>query len=160
MSKRTVLLPLLLGVVLFSACGQEKRSAAQPAATPSAFGVYTREVTEADIARTMADRNDAPGFEPAPAGPWRLTIASGTGVDAIKVTDPAGMTIAMDGEVDGEELRMIAYSSPEKGVFCDQAIAAVAKYSLEVGDGEVTLAPTEEECADRDSVLTGTWKKG
>lgn len=159
MSKRTVLLLLLLGLV-FTACGQDERPPARPAAAPSAFGVYTREVTKADIARTMADRNDPPGFEPAPAGLWRLTIALGTGIDVIKVTDPAGMTIAMDGKVDGEELRMIAYRSPEKGVFCDEAIAVVAKYSLKASDGEVTLAPTEEECADRDSILTGTWKKG
>jgi hypothetical protein len=157
MTKRTV--PLLLALVL-PACGGDDRSPAQPASTPSAFGVYTREVSKADIERTLANRNDSPGFEPAPPGPWRLTLAPGKGIDVIKVTDPAGMTIVMDGKLDGDELRMLAYSSPEKGVFCDQAIVATAKYSLDAGDGEVTLAPIEEECADRDSILTGTWKKG
>ncbi len=157
MSKRIL---LLLSLVV-CACGEDEPTpAAKPASTPSAFGVYVRDVSKADFERTMSMRNDPPGFEPAPPGRWRLTIAPGEGIDVVKVTDPAGMTIVMDGKVDGDELRMVAYSAPEKGAFCDQAIAAQAKYSLEVRDGALTLAPTAEECADRDSVLTGTWTKG
>jgi hypothetical protein len=151
-----------LTAVCLGACGDDNEPAAvQATATPSpAFGVYTREVTEADIERTMDARNDAPGFEPAPAGRWQLTLAPGKGVDVVKVTDPEGLTIEMDAKVDGDELRLVAYSAPEKGAFCDPAIAAQAKYELTVQDSAIALKPSADECADRDSVLTGTWTKG
>ena len=161
MNNRT-LLSAALSALCLVACGDDDAPIATEAtATPSAaFGVYTRDVTEADIKRTLNARHDAPGFEPAPAGRWQLTIAPGKGIDAIKVTDPEGFTIAMDGKVDGDELRLAAYSAPEKGAFCDPAISAVATYELDVQDPEIALKPTADECADRDAVLTGTWKKG
>ena len=145
----------------FAACGNDEQPSETPATAPSpAFGVYTREVTEADLERTAENRHDAPGFEPAPTGRWQLTLAPGQGVDVVKVTDPEGLTIEMDGKVDGDQLRLVAYSAPERGAFCDQAIPVLARYSLEVEGGALSLAPSEEQCADRDSVLTGTWKKG
>ena len=161
MKTRTLPITVLTALCL-AACGDDNEPAAVEAtATPSpAFGVYTREVTEADIERTTDARNDAPGFEPAPAGRWQLTIAPGDGVDVVKATDPEGLTIEMDAKVDGDELRLVAYSAPEKGVFCDQAIAALAKYELTVQDSAIALKPSAEKCADRDSVLTGTWTKG
>ena len=84
------------------------------AASPSpAFGVYTREVSKADIERTMDARNDAPGFELAPTGRFQLTIApgDGDGFDVAKVIDPEGFTIEMDARVEDDELRLIAYSA-------------------------------------------------
>jgi hypothetical protein len=161
MKTRTLSITVLTALCL-AACGEDKETAAVEAtATPSpAFGVYTREVTGADIERTMDARNDAPGFEPAPTGRWQLTIAPDDGVDVVKVTDPEGFTIEMDARVDGDELRLVAYSAPEKGAFCDQAIAAQAKYELSVQDSAIALKPSADECADRDSVLTGTWTKG
>ena len=161
MKPATLLITVLIAFVVV-ACGDDDEPAAVEAtATPSpAFGVYTREVTEADIERTMDARNDAAGFEPAPAGRWQLTIAPGAGVDVVKVTDPEGFTIEMDARVDGNQLRLVAYSAPEKGTFCDQAIAANAKYELSMQDSEIALKPSADECADRDSVLTGTWTRG
>ena len=161
MKNRTFLISAVTAVC-FAACGDDGDPAAVEATTaPSpAFGVYTREVTKADLERTMDARNDPPGFEPSPTGRFQLTIAPGEGVDVIKVTDPSGLTVEMDGKVDGDELRLVAYSAPEKGAFCDPAISAVAEYELDVQDPEIALKPTAEECADRDSVLTGTWKKG
>ena len=159
--KNHSLLIVVLTALSLAACGGDDESAAGTKTTPSpAFGVYTREVTKADIARTMDARSDAPGFEPAPTGRFQLTIAPGDGFDVVKVTDPEGLTIEMDAKVDGDELRLVAYSAPEKGAFCDQAFAAQAKYELTVEDSAIALEPTAEECADRDSVLTGTWKKG
>jgi hypothetical protein len=145
-----------------AACGNESEpTAAKATATPSAvYGVYSREVTEADIERTMQARNDAPGFEASPTGRYQLTLAPGKGVDVIKVTAPEGLTIAMDAKVNDGELRLVAYSAPEQGAFCDQAISAQAQYALTAKGGAIELAPTSDECADRDSVLTGTWKKG
>ena len=161
MKTRTSLITVLTALCL-AACGDDNEPAAVKAtATPSpAFGVYTRAITRADIERTMDARNDAPGFEPAPTGRWQLTIAPGDGFDVVKATDPEGLTIAMDAKVDGDELRLVAYSAPEQGAFCDQAIAAQAKYELTVQDSAITLKPSADECADRDSVLTGTWAKG
>lgn len=161
MSKRTLL--ILSAAVALVACGDDEPATKKPAAaaeTPAAYGVYTREVTDADIERTMDERNDAPGFEPAPAGRWQLSLVQGKGVDVVKVTDPEGMTIEMDAKVDGAELRLVAYAAPEKGAFCDPAIAAQARYTLAERDGAIVLAAGEDECADRDSVLTGTWRKG
>ena len=161
MKTRTLPITVLTALCL-AACGNDNEPAAVKAtATPSpAFGVYTRKVTRADIKRTMDARNDAPGFEPAPTGRWQLTIAPGNGVDIVKATDPEGLTIEMDANVDGAEVRLIAYSAPEKGAFCDQAIAAQANYELIVQDSAIALKPSADECADRDSVLTGTWTKG
>ena len=151
----------VLAAVCLTACGTNDKPAVEATATPSAaFGVYTREVTRADIQRTMDARNDVPGFEPAPTGRFQLTIAPGDRVDVVKVTDPEGLTIEMDARLDGDELRLVAYSAPEKGAFCDQAIAAHAKYELTVQDSAIALNPSADECADRDSVLTGTWAKG
>jgi hypothetical protein len=149
-----------LGLV---ACGNEDApTAAKATATPSAvYGVYSREVTEADFERTMQARNDAPGFEPSPIGRYQLTLAPGKGVDVFKVSAPeGGLTIAMDAKVDDGELRLVAYSAPEQGAFCDQAITAQAQYALTAHGSAIELTPTSDECADRDSVLTGTWKKG
>jgi hypothetical protein len=160
--KTTTVLITVLTALCLAACGDDDEpAAAEATATPSpAFGVYTREVTDADIERTMEARNDAGGFEPAPSGRWQLTIAPGAGVDVVKVTDPEGFTIEMDARVDGNQLRLVAYSAPEKGAFCDQAIAASAKYELAVRDSAIALKPSADECADRDSVLTGTWTRG
>ena len=162
MNNRT-LLSLALSALCLAACGDDDAPTAstEATATPSAaFGGYTRDVTEADIERTMDARNDAAGFEPAPTGRWQLTIVPGKALDVVKATDPDGFTIEMDGKVDGDELRLIAYSAPEKGAFCDQAIPALASYELDVQDSAIALKPRADECADRDSVLTGTWKKG
>ena len=164
MTNRTFL-TIALAALSLNACGDDKSppAAAEGTRTPApsaGFGVFTREVTEADMERTKAARNDAPGFEPAPTGRWQLTIAPGEGVDVVKVTDPEGFTIEMDGKVDGDELRLVAYSAPEKGAFCDQAISAQAAYAMTVQDAAIALEPTSDECADRDSVLTGTWEKG
>ena len=169
MKNRTLLtstITLAVAAAGFTACGGDDEpgsaAAAKATATPSspAFGVYSREVTEDDLDRTMRDRNDAPGFEPSPTGRYQLTLAPGEGIDLVKVTGPDGLTIEMDAKVDGPELRLVSYAAPERGAFCDQAIAAQAKYTLTVRDDALSLAPTQDECADRDSVLTGTWEKG
>jgi hypothetical protein len=161
MRNRTLLTTVATALCL-AACGDDNEPATVKAtATPSAaFGVYTREITEADIERTMHARNDAPGFEPASTGRWQLTIAPGEGVDVVKVTDPEGLTIEMDARVEEDELRLVAYAAPEKGAFCDQAIAAQARYALTVQDSAIALKRSADECADRDSVLTGTWTTG
>lgn len=166
MSKRTLITLTVAGLAL-GACGDDDKSAAkapanatETAAAAGTYGVYTREVTKTDIERTMARRNDAPGFEPAPAGRYQLTIAQGDGADIVKVSDPEGFSIEMDAKVDGDALRLVSYVAPEQGAFCDPAIAANASYTLAEQDGAIALEAAEDECADRDSVLTGTWKKG
>ena len=163
MTNRT-LLTITAAALGLAACGGDDKPAettAKATATPApVYGVYTREVTRADIERTMSARNDAPGFEPSPTGRYQLTVAPGEGIDVVKVTDPKGLTIAMDAKVDGDELRLLSYVAPEQGAYCDQAISAQAKYALSVEDGSIGLEPTSDECADRDSVLTGTWEKG
>ena len=153
---------ILAAAILGAGCGNDDAAepASETAAPASVFGVYTREVTEADIARTAGARSDAPGFEPAPAGRYQLTVAEGEGVDVVKVTDPSGFTVEMDAGVDARELRIVSYAAPEKGAFCDQSVTAQAKYSLVPEEGGLALEPESEECADRDSVLTGTWEKG
>ena len=163
MTRRSVLL-LSAAALAVGACGDDgdPTAAGKPdttAAPSKAYGVYTREVAKADIERTMKMRHHPPGFEPPPAGRYQMTLARGKGFDVVKITDPNGFVIAMDSKLDGDELRFVAYAAPEVGVFCDASISAQARYALTPSDEAVKLAPTQDECADRDSVLTGTWRR-
>jgi hypothetical protein len=132
--------------------------AAQTSAAP--YGLYVRTVTKQDIARTAKRRDEhGPNQSTPGTGRYRLVIAKGAGQDVIKVTGPDGFTIGMDMDVDPGSLRLTSYVDPAKGAFCGPEIAAQASYAFKVAASSLQLQPHDDPCADRDSIVTGTWSK-
>lgn len=133
-------------------------SAAEASATP--YGLYVRTVTRRDIARTAKLRDEhGPNQSTPSAGRYRLVIAKGTGQDVIKVTGPDGFTIDMDMNVVPGALKLTSYVDPTRASFCGPEIAAQTTYTFRAASSSLRLAPNEDPCADRDSLLTGTWSK-
>jgi hypothetical protein len=135
-------------------------TAADAAKAP--YGLYVRNVTKQDIARTAASRDEHGPDQSAPsAGRYRLVIAKGAAQDVIKVTGPDGFTIDMDLTVSAGDLRLTSYVDPSRASFCGPEVPAPATYAFEVAQSSLSLRPkTADGCADRDSTLTGTWSKG
>jgi hypothetical protein len=166
MTSTRILIPLAL--VAVAGCGSDdgaNPTAKAPAAAVSSapYGSYLRQVTKADIQRTNARRDEHGPYQSPPSpGRGRLVIARGSGgFDIIKVSDTSGFTIAMDVKATAGRLDFVSYVDPTKGSFCGPEIPAQAKYEFtKRNDGSLALQPVgTDPCADRDSTLTGTWKK-
>jgi hypothetical protein len=175
MTNRTLptLIVMVSLLVLMAGCGddddaassgaQEDAATAAPAEGPKPpYGTYARPVTKRDIARTAAIRNEyGPNQETPPSGTYRLVIAKGAGQDVLKASDPSGFTIAQDITVDGGQIRLTSYVDPSVGAFCGPEIPAQAQYAFAVDGSSLGLSPDPDDpCADRDSILTGTWRQG
>jgi hypothetical protein len=120
---------------------------AEAAAAP--FGEYEREVTQADLDRTAETR--PAGSESPPPGTYRLTLSEGN----IIVVDPDGFSISQELTVTRDALKIERYIG--EGFFCPDDSASSYGWKL---DGEkLILAPGKDDCADRDSILTGSWTK-
>lgn len=169
MTNRTVSTLIALSVAAsLGACGSDDgeatkppaRSTAEPAAA-APYGTYVRAVSKADIKRTAAIRDvHGPKQHTPPAGEYRLVIAKGAGQDVLKVSDPEEFTVAMDLIAEADLLRLTTYVDPAKASFCGPEIPAPARYAFEASGSELVLEPKiDDACADRDSILTGTWKK-
>lgn len=119
-------------------------------------------MTDADLARTADTRDEhGPNQEQPPAGQYRLVIAKGASQDVLKATDPEDFTVAMDVSSDASVLRLTSYVDPSVASFCGPEIPMQASYSFQANESELVLKPrADDPCADRDSILTGTWKKG
>jgi hypothetical protein len=162
----------LAATIVVAACGGDdeqapsttKAAATKPAGSSAAgvYGTYHRRVTRADIARTTSHRDESgPNQETIPAGLYRLTIARGTGQDVLKAADPTDFVIAMDITLDGSGvLRATSYVDPSQGAFCGPQIPAPARYAYVSRNGELELHANADPCADRDSILTGVWRRG
>ncbi|HEY6694768.1 MAG TPA: hypothetical protein VI006_18090 [Solirubrobacteraceae bacterium] len=172
MTNRTIPIILAASAALAAGCGSgddPESNAAKPAATAAAkiaapYGTYVREVNKADLARTDDHRDESgPHQSLPPVGEYRLVIAQGAGQDVIKVTDSSDepTTIAMDLTAEDGLLRLTSYVNPDVGAFCGPEIAAPARYTFEASGSTLALEPSRPDlCADRDSILTGTWTKG
>jgi hypothetical protein len=164
------LAPIIIAATVAAAgCGgnADKPTSATPATTSAVarapYGLYVRTVSKHDIART-AKLRDEHGVNPSesapPAGRYRLVIAKGGAQDVIKVTDPAGFTVDMDMNIKPGSLHMTSYVNPARSAFCGPEVPEQAAYSFRSAGDSLTLRPqTTDECADRDSLLTGTWDK-
>ena len=86
-------------------------------------------------------------------------IAKGAAQDVIKVTGPDGFTIDMDMNVAPGSLRLTSYVDPSRASFCGPEVPAPATYTFKSAASSLQLAPDGDPCADRDSMLTGTWSK-
>jgi hypothetical protein len=145
-----------------STSGAAATAAATPSGPPKAvYGTYERRVTRADLERTASIRDESgPNQELPLAGIYRLTIARGTSQDALKATDPEQFVVGMDVALDASGgLRATSYIDPAQGAFCGPQIPAPADYSYVARGGQLELHAKKDPCADRDSILTGVWKR-
>ena len=55
--------------------------------------------------------------------------------------------------------RVGAYQRPERGSFCGPDVPQTASYKWKLSGDDLTLEATQDACADRDSSLTGVWKR-
>jgi hypothetical protein len=135
-------------------------TAAAAAALPTDLqGTWTRKVTQKDIDRTADHRNEAGPNQDAPKpGPAQLVIQPGD----MQTTDQnAQFTVDQDFKATNDgKLAILGYQHPERGAFCSPSIPQNADYTWKVSGGELVLDATADPCADRDSTLTGTWKRG
>jgi hypothetical protein len=160
---------IVAAALVAGGCGSSKSnddkpaSTGSPAATQSAaapYGLYVRTMTKQDVARTAGRRDEhGPKESAPPTGRYRLVIARGAAQDVIKVTDPSGFTIDMDMSVVPGSMRLTSYVDPNRAAFCGPEVPAPATYSFEASSSSLRLAPNGDPCADRDSMLTGTWSK-
>ena len=133
-------------------------SAAHPSAAP--YGLYVRSVTKQDIARTAKFRDEhGPNQSTPGTGRYRLVIAKGAAQDVIKLTGPDGFTIDMDMNVVPGTLHLTSYVDPSRASFCGPEVPAAATYTFKAAASSLELHPNDDPCADRDSMLTGTWSK-
>jgi hypothetical protein len=158
----------LAAALVVAGCGggnDKPTTSGSPPATSAntPYGLYVRTVTKQDIARTAKLRDEhgvnATAAAP-PTGRYRLVIAKGAGQDVIKVTDPTGFTVDQDMDVAPGVLRITSYVDPAKAVFCGVEVPAQATYRFRAAGSSLRLQPrSADPCADRDSMLTGTWSK-
>jgi hypothetical protein len=158
-------IPALLVVAAFVAgCGSDD---AEPSATPpgeqttsspSLAGTYERQLTRADVARTADLRDESGAAQETPKpGPLELTLKTGT----LSLTDvKAGLTIRQDFSATSDgALRIGAYQAPEEASFCGPEISQTASYTWEKSGDVLILKADQDECADRDSILSGEWRR-
>jgi hypothetical protein len=160
--------------ILATGCGAPRKSAGattasqltgtQAAGTASAFrllaGNYERRVSRADIARTAAFRHEAGPDQQRPGpGPGRLIVTNSriTYIDPhatppLQIEEDATATL-------GGGLTINGYVHPDQGSFCGPEIPQNATYTWSVHADVLTLRAVRDRCADRDSILTGAWKR-
>jgi len=133
----------LLVLALGAGCG----SGADAPTTTTAGGVTT---SAPNLAGTYERR--------LRAGPLELTLDRGT----MTMTDPdAGVSIRQDFSATSDgAFRIGAYQAPEQGSFCGPDVSQTASYTWQRAGDVLTLRAVQDECADRDSILTGAWRRG
>jgi hypothetical protein len=157
---------ILVAALVAGGCGggnDDKPASSGSSATEAAkapYGLYVRTVTKRDIARTAKFRDEHGPDQSTPSpGRYRLVIARGAAQDVIKLTGPDGFTIDMDMNVAAGDLRLTSYVDPNRASFCGPEVPAAATYSFRAAATSLQLRPKGDPCADRDSMLTGSWAK-
>jgi hypothetical protein len=159
--------------LIATGCGSGDDKPARPAAPPAAAttppaasvptgiaGTYDRRVTSADIKRTAATRNESGNAQEAPEpGPVRLVIGSSGAMRFLDMGVSPPFAIDQNVSATADRLAIDGYAHPEKGSFCGPEIAQNASYGLKLDAGILTLKALDDPCADRDSLLTGAWKR-
>jgi hypothetical protein len=152
---------------LAGGCGSDDDDGAGPAtrtaangsssATSSVTGRYARTLTRADIERTDQLRQEGAGQSKPEPGPLELTLTEGT----LEMTDRhADVTILQDFSATSDgAFRIGAYQRPEEGSFCGPDVPQAASYAWSLDGDVLTLTAKEDRCADRDSILSGSWER-
>jgi hypothetical protein len=163
--RTTSIIGLVLVAAAATACGGSSdasssaasaASTAAPAATGGAAGTYTRQMTAGDIARTDSFRQEgANQTTPAP-GALTLKLAKGT----VSVTDDTGFEVAELSKLgDDASLEIQSYVDPTKASFCGPDAPQNASYTWKLDGDTLILSPVEDRCADRNSMLAGSWSR-
>lgn len=123
-------------------------------------GTYERRVTQADIDRTSKLRNDAGPNQQAPTpGPARLVVNSAV-IRFIDLGAKPPLTIDQNvSATPSGQLTIDGYAHPDQGSFCGPEIPMNASYTWALRGSVLTLKAHTDRCADRDSSLTGAWKR-
>ncbi len=164
------ILPLALASLAFAGCGSDDdaavttetktTAAAAAAAPPSLAGTYERTVTRADIERTARIRDESgPNQEEPEPGSVRLTITASQMTALVNLATESSFEITQNISSSAGKLRVDGYLHPERGSFCGPEIPQNASYSWSTAGDVLTLKAVDDPCADRDSTLTGTWKR-
>lgn len=138
--------------------GKRPQATATTTATSDLVGEYRRTLTAADVERTDDARQEAgPNQERPEPGPLALELRDGT----LKFVDlSAKVTVLQDFSATSDgAFRIGAYQRPDEGSFCGPDIAQTAAYTWKLAGDVLTLAAKQDRCADRDSVLSGEWKR-
>ena len=163
----TARIPAFLALAALAAgagCGSDDdgSTATSPAAvTTSAAdlaGTYERRLTHADIDRTDALRDESARGQGQPEpGPLKLALADGT----LTMTDVgAGVTIRQDFSATSDgAFRIGAYQAPDQGSFCGPDVPQTAAYTWKQSGDVLRLMADQDDCADRDSILSGSWQR-
>ena len=125
---------------------------------PGLAGTYERTLTSADIERTDDLRDEsAPGQGKPEPGSLKLALEDGT----LTMTDVgAGVTIRQDFSATSDgAFRIGAYQAPDQGSFCGPDVPQTAAYTWKQSGDALRLTADQDECADRDSSLTGEWER-
>jgi hypothetical protein len=156
---------LLAVAAVAAGCGSDRdekptatAASAPTTSSPSLAGTYKRALTRADIERTDDVRNESGLHQEKPdPGPLELALERGT----LTMTDlGAGLTIRQDFSATSDgAFRIGAYQAPEQGSFCGPDISQTASYTWKRSGEVLSLQAEQDECADRDSILSGDWER-
>jgi hypothetical protein len=153
---------VLVLAALATGCGSDEDGSTSQSAVPTSAadlaGTYERTLTSADIERTDELRDEsAPGQGKPEPGPLKLALESGT----LTMTDVgAKVTIRQDFSATSDgAFRIGAYQAPEQGSFCGPDVPQTAAYTWKRSGDVLTLKAERDECADRDSSLSGRWQR-
>ena len=159
MSERIFVLVVLAAFAAGCGSDDETPPASQPTTSaPSLAGTYERSLTHADIERTDHLRDESvPGQEKPQPGPLKLGLERGT----LTMTDvAAGVTIRQDFSATSDgAFRIGAYQAPDQGAFCGPDVSQTASYTWKQSGEVLRLKAAQDECADRDSSLSGRWQR-
>jgi hypothetical protein len=123
-------------------------------------GTYERRVTKADIDRTAKLRNESGPNQQAPhPGRGRLIVSNAV-IRFIDLAAKPPLTIEQNvSATPSGQLTIDGYLHPDVGSFCGPEIPQNASYTWALHGTVLTLKAVSDRCADRDSSLSGAWKR-
>jgi hypothetical protein len=156
------ILVVLVLAAFAAGCGSDEkapRASGPTTSAPSLAGTYERTLTHADIDRTDHLRDESPPGQGKPQpGPLKLALDDGT---LTLIDAGAGLTIRQDFSATSDgAFRIGAYQAPDQGSFCGPDVSQTATYTWKQSGDVLTLKGEQDECADRDSSLSGRWQRG
>lgn len=138
---------------------ETQASTAAPSFPKELLGSYTRNVTKADIERTAKFRAElGPNQETPLPGPRELVI---TDSKMRMISREEKPPFVLDQEIEATDdgnLTFVRYLNPQEASFCGPEIPQNATWTWKRNGDVLTLKPTKDRCADRDSELAGDWK--